>query len=179
MTDDWLDLDPGESVEWDARPRLMRALPAVVVSVLLLAGLLWAALTVDTRLAIAVVVVPLPAVYGYLRVVNTRFVVTNRAVYRKRGIAGIEVRTIELDRVQNTQSTQGVLGTAFGYGTVEIEVAGGPDLRLYDIYDPDDVRRLIEGLGGTRRKIPGSVEQWRAVRAELRAIRRELEDQPT
>lgn len=178
MIGDWLALDPEEAIEWEAHPRYMRAAPAVLASLTVAAIAVGAAVVVDPLALAGLLVAPLPGLYGYLRVTNTRFVVTNRAVYRKRGIVGIDVRTVELDRVQNTRSRRGVLGNAFGYGTVDIEVAGGPDLRFYDVYDPDDVRRLIERLGGGRSSIPGTVEQWRAVRDELREIRGLVERQP-
>lgn len=178
MTEDRLGVEPGETVEWSAHPRYMRAAPAVAASVLVAAVVVGLAVTVDPSAIVALLVAPLPGAYGYLSVVNTRFVVTDRAIYRKRGIVGVDVRTVELDRVQNTRSARGVLGNLFGYGTVEVEVAGGPDLRFYDVYDPDDVRRLVERLAGGRRDVPGSLEQWRAVREELRAIRRLLDGQP-
>jgi membrane protein YdbS with pleckstrin-like domain len=178
MIGDWLALDPDEVVEWEAHPRYMRAAPAVLASVVIAALAVGGAVLVDPLALVAVPIAPLPGLYGYLQVVNTRFVVTNRAVYRKRGILGVDVRTVDLHRVQNTRSRRGVLGNAFGYGTVDLEVAGGPDLRFYDVYDPDDVRRLIERLGGGEAAIPGTIEQWRAVRDELRAIRTHLEGQP-
>jgi membrane protein YdbS with pleckstrin-like domain len=175
MTGDWLALDPGETVRWEAHPRYMRAAPAVAASLVIAVAAVGAAVTLDPRGLVGLLLAPLPSLYGYLRVVTTVFVVTDRALYRRRGVVGVEVRTVEHDRVQNTRSSRGVLGNVFGYGTVEVEVAGGRDLRFYDVYDPDDVRRLIERLGGTRLEVPGSVEQWRAVRGELRAIRRLLE----
>ena len=178
MTDDRLPVEPGESVEWTARPRYMRAAPAVATSLALAAVAVWAAVAVDPRALAGLVVAPLPGVYRYLSVANTRFVVTDRALYRRRGVLGVDVRTVELDRVQNTRSARGVLGNVFGYGTVEVEVAGGRDLRFYDVYDPEDVRRLVERLAGARGGVPGTVEQWLAVREELRAIRRHLEGQP-
>lgn len=178
MTDDRLPVEPDESVEWEAHPRFMRAAPAVATSVALAGVVVWAAVVVDPVALAGLLLAPIPAVYGYLAVVNTRFVVTDRALYRVRGILGVDLRSVELDRVQNTRSARGVLGNHFGYGTVEVEVAGGADLQFYDVYDPDDVRRLVERLAGTRGDIPGSIEQWLAVREELRAIRRHLEGQP-
>lgn len=178
MTDAWLTLEAGEAVEWEAHPRLMRAVPAILLSLALAAGAIGGAVLVD-RLALAfLLVAPLPGAYAYLRVVNTRFVLTNRALYHKTGILGIDVRTVELDRVQNSKSSQGVLGTAFGYGTVTVDVAGGSDLRYFDVYDPDELRADIERLAGGTDDVPGTLDQWEAVREELRAIRRLLDGQP-
>lgn len=174
----WLPTEPGETVEWSAHPRLTRAVPAIVASLVLAAGGAAAvARGVEVGLA-ALVCSPLPAVYGYLRVVRTRFVVTDRAVYRRRGVLGTAVRTVELGRIQNTRSTQSVTGRLFGHGAVDVEVAGGRDLRLYAVYDPVEVRRLIERRRGRVGSVPGTAGQWRAVRDELREIRRRLEDQP-
>lgn len=178
MTEHWLSLEAGEAVEWEASPRLMRAAPAVAISLTLAVAAIVGGVVVD-RLALALLVVaPIPGIYAYLRVTNTTFVLTNRALYRKSGILAIDVRTVELGRVQNSTSSQGILGTAFGYGNVTVDVAGGRDLRLFDIYDPDDVRTDIERLAGRSDEIPGTLEQWRSVREELRAIRRELDGQP-
>ncbi|MFQ3319583.1 MAG: putative membrane protein YdbT with pleckstrin-like domain [Natronomonas sp.] len=178
MTEAWLSLDPGEAIEWEAHPRLMRAAPAIAVSLAFVVAAVTGGVIVDGLALVLLVVAPLPGIYGYLRVINTQFVLTNRALHRKSGILGIDVRTVELDRVQNSTSSQGILGTAFGYGNVTVDVAGGSDLRLFDIYDPDEVRAEIERLAGRSDDIPGTVEQWRAVREELRAIRHELHGQP-
>ena len=179
MTDDWLRPEPGESVQLETHPRLMRAAPGVIIGLVVAVIAVSGGLAVDARLGATVVLAPLPPAYAYLRVVNTGYVVTDRALYRKRGVVGIDLRSVNLRRVQNTRATQGVFGTLFDYGTVEVEVAGGSDLRFAGVYDPNDVRRLVEGLAGASgRSVPGTTEQWRAVRDELRATRRNLERQP-
>lgn len=172
---DWLALDPDERIEWEASPRLMRAAFGFIVSVALVAAALAGSVVVDPLALAILVVAPIPAIAAYLRVVNTEFVVTNRACHRKTGIVARTVRTVELDRVQNTRSRQGVLGTLFDYGNVDIEVAGGRDLQFFDVYDPDDVRGLVERLADRRDGVPGTTAQWREVRDELRAIRQVLE----
>lgn len=178
MTDAWLTLEPGEGVEWETHPRLMRAVPAMLLSLVLAVVAIGGAILVDPLALSLLLVAPLPGTYAYLRVVNTRFVLTNRALYRKTGVLGIDVRTVELDRVQNTKSSQGVLGTAFGYGSVVVDVAGGADLQFADIYDPDEVRADIERLASGTVDVPGTLDQWKAVREELKAIRRLLDSQP-
>ena len=174
MSDDaWLALDPNEAVVWDASPRLMRAAPAALASLaVVLVGAVGVAVG-EPLAGVLLLVAPLPGGYGYLRVRSTRFVVTNRRLYRKRGLLGIDVRTVERRNVQNVRSKQGVLGTRFDYGTVTIELAGGRDLRFYDVYDPDDVRRLLDR--DAQSAIPGTVTQWRAIRDELRELRRLFE----
>lgn len=178
MTSEWLRLEPGETVRWEAHPRLIRTAPAVLASLAIAVVAVAVAVLVDPLASGLLLAASTPAVYAYFRVVNTRYVVTDRALYHKRGLVGIELRTVELTRVQNTRSTQGVLGTAFGHGTVEIEVAGGRDLEFADVHEPVDIRRRIERLAGGTAAIPGTVDQWRAVREELRAIREAIDGRP-
>lgn len=178
MTHDWLRLEPDEAIRWETHPRLMRAASGVLASFGIAVAAIVAGVLVDPLAFGILLVAPLPAAYAYLQVVNTRYVVTDRALYRKDGVVGIDVRAVESTRVQNTRSSQGVLGTAFGFGTVEIEVAGGRDLRFADVHGPVDLRRRIERLAGGTDAIPGTVDQWRSVRDELRAIRRALDDHP-
>ena len=179
MTADWLRLEADETVRWETHPRLMGAAQGVVAGLVIGLVAVVAGVALDARALAGLLAAPLPAAYAYARVVTTRYVVTDRALFRKRGIVGIDLRSVELTRIQNTRTTQGVFGTALGHGTVELEVAGGTDLRFADVHDPNEVRRLVERLGGRRRGVPGTAAQWRAVRDELRAIRRVVERQAT
>jgi len=45
--------------------------------------------------------------------------------------------------IQNTALNQSVTGSAFGYGTVTLEVAGGRDIRFRRIENPETVRSTI------------------------------------
>ncbi|MFB6293360.1 MAG: PH domain-containing protein [Halonotius sp.] len=61
----------------------------------------------------------------------------------------------------------------FGYGTVTVEVAGGRDLKLRRIDDPESVRRTITDLiedTDTDHELPGSPEQWRDVLSVIRDL---------
>ena len=165
-----------DAVLWEASPRRTRALPAVLVSLVALAAVVAAASAVHTAaLALAPFAVA-PGVYGYLRTVTTAFVLTDRAVIVKTGILGRSVRRVEYTRVQNVGYGQGITGSLFGYGTVEVEVAGGRDLRLYDVRGPTEPYGIVrERAGDGADEVPGSLDAWRAVRAEVRALREAVE----
>jgi hypothetical protein len=170
---EWLSLAAGETVAWDGGPKRTTALPGVLVGVALVAVGGW--LAVESRPVAGVPVALLGvAVAGgaYLAVVNTVYVVTDRAAYERRGVLGVRVTEATLSKVQNSALSQGVAGSLFGYGTVTLEVAGGDDLALRRIEDPAAVRPLVDR---ERDPIPGSVEQWRAVLTEVRALRRAVE----
>jgi len=175
VTRDWLTLDDGETVAWDGRPRLTTALPGIGIGVALVVGALGVGVVRGVLLlAVPVALVGCLVIGGaYLRVVNTEYVVTDRAVYAKRGIVGRSVTEASLSKVQNSAFSQDALGAVFGYGTVTFEIAGGNDVSFRRIDDPETVRRLVDRTAGE--EIPGSVEQWRAVLEEVRALRGAVE----
>ncbi|WP_255196728.1 PH domain-containing protein [Halorarius litoreus] len=167
---DWLTLDPDEEIVWSGSPRLTTIIPAVVaglVGVAVVAYVAWILEYLPILLA-APVALAVPG-YAYLEVTNTEFLVTDRAVYAKTGVLGRRVVQSSLSKVQNSSFSQGITGTLFGYGTVRLEIAGGNDVDFYRIDDPQSVRELVDRATGD--EIPGSVEQWRAVLDEVRALR--------
>lgn len=98
-------------------------------------------------------------------------VLTTRVIWPS-GVLGRLVRLVELSQVQNTSYTQSVTGSAFVYGTVLVEVAGGPDLELRRIDDPQTIRQeLTDWTGTDDDELPGTVEQWQAVLSVVRDIK--------
>jgi len=177
MTGDWLRLGPDEAIRWEATPRTTRALPAVAGSLLLFAAVGRAAAAVSAWIALTLPLTAVPAAWALLRVHNTEFAVTDRGTYRKTGVLGRSVRRVEHGRVQNVTLSQGVAGSLFGYGTVSVDVAGGRDLRLFDVRDPGEPATLLQRVGDDDAGgVPGSTEQWEAVLAETRELRAAVED---
>ncbi|WP_411963181.1 PH domain-containing protein [Haloferax sp. YSMS24] len=173
--DEWMARGPDETVVWTGRPRIQTILPAVVVGVVVLAGAIAAAVVSDVLLVGIVGIVGLAVpLWSYARVTNTRFAVTDRALYRKTGVLSQSVQRVSLARVQNSTFTQGITGSIFGYGTISAEAAGGGRIQFEDIDDPRAVREIIDRRLGDE-GIPGSVEQWSAVLDEIRSLRTALE----
>jgi membrane protein YdbS with pleckstrin-like domain len=176
---DWITLVEGETVEWSGGPVVASALPQLLaagvvlvasVALPLVTGLPWVVAVPGALLAAVV------AVAGLYPVHATAFLVTSRAVYAKRGRRARRVTTLELDRVQDVSYRRSAVGNALGYGTVTVEIAGGGDLSLTDVADARRAADLVGRLArGGDDSIPGSVEEWRAVRDELRGIRTALE----
>jgi membrane protein YdbS with pleckstrin-like domain len=169
--DEWMARGDDEDVLWSGTPRVTTVLPAVAVGLVLAAVGVGGAVTQNQPALSLLVLIGLAiAVGAYLRVVNTRYVVTDHALYRKTGVLSRHVERVSLRRVQNSAFTQGVLGSLFDYGTVSVEAAGGGDISFADIDDPRAVRALVEKqVGGD--EIPGSLDQWMAVRDEVRRLR--------
>ncbi|MFC7096489.1 PH domain-containing protein [Halobaculum marinum] len=175
-----------ESVLWTGSPRLSAAAPAAVVGLLVagigLAVAVGPAATDALGLGVAALSVlvgaSIPAL-SVLSLVNTRYVLTDRAASVKRGVVGRRVVRARLSMVENTASAQSATGALFGYGTVTLETAGG-GVSFRRVDDPQAVRRLVdERTRGEREdegaSIPGTLDSWRAVRAEVRLLRTALE----
>ena len=172
MSDDWWFQRDGESVVWRGTPRLSAAFPGVGVGVLICVLALAGAVTADIRILGGVVPGVGIAVWSLLRVRRTTFVLTTRALWAKEGVFGRTVRRVGVRKIQNTAFTQSLTGSAFGYGTVTVEVAGGRDLELRRVDDPETVQtRLREQMVGGESAIPGSATQWQSVRRLAREIR--------
>lgn len=180
-------LDAGESPEWSGRPRLTTVLPAVAIGALLLVFGIVGSVISETLLLLAVV--PFGAaipIWKYLALQGVQYVITDEALYVKRGVLTRSVTQANLGTVQNSSFGQDITGSIFGYGSVTFEIAGGEDLSFRAIDDPRAIRALVDraasnddGLGGDDRRdsgIPGDLAQWQQVRDEIRAIRSSLEE---
>ncbi|WP_266079960.1 PH domain-containing protein [Haladaptatus caseinilyticus] len=177
--DDWLVLDDRETVRWRGRPRVATVLPAVLVGIVLV--VLTLAVTVITGQRIVLVLVPFGVsvpLLSYLIVSNTRFVVTDRALYRKTGVLSRNVQRLSVDRVQNSSFRQGIRGSLLDYGTVEIEAAGGGRIRFDSIENSRDVRAIVD-QHSTPESIPGTLDQWEAILTEVRALRSAMQGRET
>ncbi|CQH56435.1 DUF304 domain protein [Halobacterium hubeiense] len=172
-----------ETVVWTGRPRVTVVLPAVVVGLTLVVAGLAGAILSDSWLPAALVPVGV-AVPGwrYLRNRRTQYVITDDALYKKTGVFSRAVAQATLRTVQNSAFSQSLTGSVFGYGSVEFEIAGGGRFTYRRIGDPREVRALVDeaagdtdavsGTGRVEQSVPGSIEQWRAVREEVRALGR-------
>lgn len=180
MSEDWLTLADDERVVWTGRPRWSAALPSIAGGGVVIAGgvatlLFGPSASVVSLFAVTLVLAGVgSAVWGYLRVHNTRYAVTDRSLSLKRGVLSLSVTTVPRSKVQDSASSQSVTGRVFGYGTVSFETAGGDGFSFNRIDDPDTVRSLLVDAGG-QRTLPGTVEEWRDVLSEVRALRTALE----
>ncbi|GGJ14660.1 hypothetical protein GCM10008995_25690 [Halobellus salinus] len=165
---EWLTLEDGESIQWASTPHKYSLVPAFVVGI---------------PLSVALVGIPI-VVGAYLQYTNTNYVVTNRGLYSKRGILSRDVQQIGFDKVQNISYSQSALGSAFGYGSVDVSTAGGSgvELKLRSIPDPASVQELIarevddRQEHGNRDAGNGADDVLDEILHELRAIHRELAD---
>mgnify|MGYP002761411472 FL=1 len=164
---DWLTLEDGESIQWASTPHRYSVVPAFGIGI-----------------PLSLVLVGIPILVGsYLQYTNTNYVVTNRGLYSKRGILSRDVQQIGFEKVQNISYSQSVLGSSFGYGSVNVSTAGGSgvELKFRSIPDPASVQELIAREVDARENGDGETgtdadDVLDEVLHELRAIRRELAD---
>lgn len=130
---DWLSLDEDEHVEWADHP----------ARVSMISGILWGIVLLPL-FGLGVLVI----VSTVVSVKNTDYVVTNKALYVKQGIVSTTIESVGLDKIQNTEYRQPMLGKQFGYATIDISTAGsgGADLSFSAIEDARSVRETINRL---------------------------------
>lgn len=176
MSDDWWFRRGDERVVWAGQPRLSAALPGVGVGAAVCTLAAAATVLVDPRAAVGVALGVGVMGWALLRVRRTEYLLTTRALWLKRGVAGRTVRRVGLRNVQNTGYSRSVTGSAFGYGTVTVEVAGGDDLQFRRIDEPETVQTAItDRTGSDDDGIPGSAAQWRSALSVVREIRAAIE----
>lgn len=176
MTDDWWFLQDGEEIIWQGSPRLSAAAGEIAIAVGVVVLSIIGVIMADPIFAAGSLLGVSLAGWAVLRVKRTEYHVTSRAVWLKRGIFGRSVRRVGLPKIQNTAFSQSATGSLFGYGTVTIEVAGGPDLRFRRIGDPQTVQTAItDRIGNHQRELPGTTAQWQDVLSLVRSIRTAIE----
>lgn len=183
--DEAIPVGESETVVWTGRPRVTVVVPAAVVGVVLVAaGVAGVVLGESWLPAVLIPVgVAIPA-WRYLQNRRTQYVITDEALYKRTGVLSRSVSQAMLSTVQNSAFSQSLTGSVFGYGSVGFEIAGGGEFTYRRIGDPREIRALVDEASGgdtvvgssrAGESVPGSVEQWRAVREEVRAVRRLLE----
>jgi uncharacterized membrane protein YdbT with pleckstrin-like domain len=126
---DWLSLEPDEELRWASTPHKYSIVPALIVGI---------------PLSFVLIGIPI-IIASYLQYTNTNYVVTNTALYSKRGILSRDVTQIGFDKVQNISYSQSAIGSALGYGAVDVSTAGGSgvELQFRNIPEPAAVQELI------------------------------------
>ena len=187
---DWAPAAGGETVVWQGQPRervvyLGVAVGVVLALVALASVAVLASISTFSTVLAAAVGVPLavlafavPAGGTWLWRWSTRYVLTDGALYHRTGVLSLTVTELQLGKIQNTSYSQGIFGTILGHGTVTVDTAGsrGAELALRQLDGPKAVhQRIAEQTGRAKGEretgIPGSLEAWKAVRAEVRRIR--------
>ena len=84
-----------------------------------------------------------------VRILSTEIAITDRRVTSKSGIFKVEVKTTPLDKVNNVNVTQGVLGRMLNYGDIEVTTATADATDNHfvkTLAKPNEFRNALSGL---------------------------------
>lgn len=133
---EWLSLDDDEEIRWRGEPVPVSIVGTAVWGVLLTVVLIGFLILLSLPLA-------------WLSIKNTDYVVTNEALYVKKGVASTNIESVGLDKIQNTEYSQSFWGKQFDFGSIEISTAGssGAQITFQNIENARSVRETITSLG--------------------------------
>ena len=100
-----------------------------------------------TMLVVAgLVLLALVLVGGYVWRMATTYTITNRRLHIKRGIVARKTQEARLERVQNVNTDQSVLGRLLRVGTVDFDTAGtdADGFRFEGVADPLEVVQSVD-----------------------------------
>src|SRR5688500_14059250 len=125
-----MELGPGERELFSGHPSWRATLSFYLKGLLITAVVVViAALAADTGTAIIVGVVAFGVVLvvGFLIRIGTTYTVTNHRLHIRRGIVARRTQEARLERVQNVNTSQGVIERILQVGTVDFDTAGTTD----------------------------------------------------
>ena len=88
-----------------------------------------------------------PAVYGMYYVIHgmaLEVAVTNDRFVKKTGLISIETEEVSLDKIEEVNIGETIVGRIFGYGTVDVHGTGAGAIHINMINDPVGLRREIQ-----------------------------------
>ena len=150
-----MDLNAGETLIFEGHPSWRSTLAFYVKG--LVAALIAAAATagatalgdgLDWPLVIVVflVVESVALLVGFVGRWTTVYTITNQRLRIKKGLIARRVQQTDIDRVQNTNTSQSVLERLLQVGTVDFDTAGTDDseFRFQGVEDPEEVVQAVD-----------------------------------
>lgn len=151
-----MDPEPGEVVFFHGHPSVLSLtrfyFKGLLVSIGagVLAGIVTAVAVghVQTGWVIAAVLLVFVIVLaaGQLRRVQTTYSITSRRLTIETGLLSKQLHQTRLERVQNVNSTQSLIGRFVRIGTVDFDTAGESefDFSFHGVRDPRDIVRTVD-----------------------------------
>ena len=122
-----------EEIKWTGNPKIESEVPSIIVGLLLLPFI-----GIGVLFLIGV----------YTKINYTTYAITDKALYKKKGMLSDKTKRVPLSKIQNTEYSRSFIEKQFGYGTVEISSAGssGKELSFSAVTDPKKTQELINEL---------------------------------
>lgn len=153
-----MELLEGEKVLWRGRPTwrayigfyLKYGALALVIGVVVevLRDTSWNGAPRGWAWGITAILLLLVAIVGAIRKFQTQYTVTSERIHIRQGIISRRDHSTTHARVQNVNSTQGILDRVLGTGDVDFDTAGSDDFefRFYAVRHPEQLVRLVAGV---------------------------------
>jgi uncharacterized membrane protein YdbT with pleckstrin-like domain len=153
----------GEEIIWRGHPSwradlafllkwgLIALLPAIIAGVVRGAGH-GTGLALYQWILITIVLIVVLLLVDYIRRAATVYTATTRRIHIRRGILSRREQSTHLDRVQNLNTSQSLLGRLLGVGTVDFDTAGTgereADFSFRGVVDPHELVHKLEPYYG-------------------------------
>lgn len=150
-----MELLEGETVMWRGRPTWRAYIGfflkygslalAIGVIVEILKDTVWDGAPRGYAWGITAILLVLVVAAGFIRKLQTLYMVTSERIYIRKGILSRQDHSTTHARVQNVNSSQGIIDRMLGTGDVEFDTAGSDDFefRFYAVRHPQDLVKLV------------------------------------
>jgi uncharacterized membrane protein YdbT with pleckstrin-like domain len=151
-----VDPEPGEVVFFHGHPTWLSLTPFYVKGLLLsvaagvLAGIVTAVAVGHVQsgwvVAAVLVVFVVMVIVGLLRRIQTTYSITSRRLTIETGLLSKRLHQTRLERVQNVNCTQSLMGRLARVGTVDFDTAGESefDFSFHGVHDPRGIVRTVD-----------------------------------
>jgi uncharacterized membrane protein YdbT with pleckstrin-like domain len=138
------DLHPGEQVIYEGHPSWRSTIAFYLKGLLIAAAIgviVWFAATNASGVIVFVVIFAVVVLVGFVRRFFIVYSITNQRLRIQRGIIARRVQQTQIQRVQNVNTSQGVIQRLLQVGTVDFDTAGSgdSDFSFIGVNNPEDV----------------------------------------
>jgi len=115
----------------------------VVIAVAVIADLID---KTSTAVLLGLLILAVVLVVGFVRRIATTYTITNRRLNIRRGIVSRRIQEARLERVQNVNTSQGVIERILQVGKVDFDTAGttDSDFAFRGVSQPERVARAVD-----------------------------------
>lgn len=154
-----------ESIKWSGNPAIESQIGAIITGIIML-----------PFFGVGIFIL----ISTYIKVNYTTYAITDKALYKKRGMLSDKTKRVPLSKIQNTEYSRSFFEKQFGFGTVEVSSAGssGKELSFSSVSSPKDVQELINEISDKNKSRSSNkdINTDEDLKKEVVRTRKNLED---